>query len=155
MPAFLASVSTPRRRLGRRRLWLGVGALALACGPVQRVSDCNRLAAIVNPTFAAIEATVRAEGDERARYARVSRQYLALERRLGAEAPPADPGVAELLVQYRQQLARAGQLTEQLSGRGDEAETTQRSQLELDLERLAERQRALSRQLELACLGHR
>ncbi len=131
-------------------------ALALAgCGPAQRVADCRRVVAVVNPALDHIEAQARAPAESPERYARIAASYLALDRELGALAPPRDPALAALLLQYRQHLERAAQLAQQLALTPVDGRDGRRASAERELERLTERHRATSRQFDLACLGHR
>jgi len=147
--------SCPRRALGVRRLALGAALLLVGCGPAGRVADCRRVVAVVNPALEGIEAQARAAEGSPETYARIAASYLALDRELGALPPPHDPAVASLVVQYRQHLERAGQLTQQLALAPAGQPPGRNLALERELGRLTERHRGTSRQLDLACLGHR
>ncbi len=143
------------RGAGARRLALAATLALAGCGPTRRVADCRRVVAVVNPALDQIEAQARVPAESSAQYARIAASYLALDRELGALAPPRDPAVAALLLQYREHLERAAQLAQQLAvtpvGGGD----GRRASAERELARLTERHRATSRQFDLACLGHR
>lgn len=110
---------------------------------------------MVNPALDRIEAQAREPGESPDKYTRIAASYLALDQELGALAPPRDPEIASLVGQYRQHVERAGQLTQQLALAPTGQPPGRGLALERELGRVTERHRGTSRQLDLACLGHR